>query len=77
MWILKGMLLGTLVFGVGLIIYSAFVASRVSSQGPVSWDVRSVLTMWLHSPSFWMAFVGTIVIGCALVRTWPAKSQLP
>ena len=83
MWIVKGVLLGILLFIVGGISYAGIrvgialheLAQRVRAgtithgQGGTQVDVRIWLWQLGHSPVFWATFLAAIAIGLWIMRT--------
>jgi len=62
MWILKGSLLGTGLFLVGTFFFLIVVLRPFRSNTAI------------HNPLFWAAFAASLVIGCAIVGSWPVKA---
>jgi hypothetical protein len=86
MWILKGVLLGAGMFAACFMLYLvAFVWKMFSHDSNRSADQSSgfdaftlVRHAFLHSPLFYAAFIGTLLIGCAMVAFWPSgRIQVP
>jgi hypothetical protein len=72
MWILKGSLLGFGMFIVGVIVYLVLwlrADAQLSEAKAIGLSVISYLT--IYNPFFWASLVASIVIGCAMVRSWP------
>lgn len=73
MWLLKGIILGVVLFVIGFFLYAFAVARRIhlrldsALSGP--WDLLRTLTV--PNPYFFLAFAGALMIGCATVRCWP------
>jgi hypothetical protein len=65
MWIVKGILLGTLVFVVGSIIY--YVGAMPTGTTALQWNILN--------PLFWLAFVATLILGCVVVKQWPRRAN--
>ncbi len=70
MWLIKGIVLGVVLFVIGFFAYALAVARRIhlsTEYGP-----RDLLkTLTARNPYFWLAFTGALMIGCAMVRCWP------
>ncbi len=68
MWILKGSLLGILIFSVIFAIrfYRLFYHTI--------FDPR-VISEITHSVPFWLGLVGCVLVGCAIVGYWPIKTR--
>jgi hypothetical protein len=77
MWIIKGVLLGLLLFIVGGISYvgirTAIALHRLAQQlkagtavhsGGAQWDIRALF----YSPIFWTVFLAAIALGLLIVR---------
>ena len=73
MWFIKGMVLGATLFVIGFFAYALALARRMHLR----WDSavygpREMLTtLTFRNPYFWLAFAGALMIGCAMVRSWP------
>jgi len=72
MLILKGSLFGLAIFVVGTIAYVVLTLQRESNAGATSLNLIRYLT--IYNPYFWAAFVACLVIGCAMVAAWPART---
>jgi hypothetical protein len=72
MWMLKGFLIGVVMFVVGAIVYMV-LALRADAQHSearaVGLGVISYMT--IYNPYFWASLVAALVIGCAVVQSWP------
>ena len=68
MWILKGSLLGILIFSVIFAIrfYRLFYHTLI--------DPKIVSQVTIHSELFWLGLVGCVLVGCTIVGYWPAKA---
>jgi hypothetical protein len=79
MWILKGAFVGVTVFAVGVTVFllAFFRRSgpifRGSSGGVASLDINTILHLTTHNVWFWAAFAASIVIGWAVVVSWPGR----
>ncbi len=82
MWILKGLVLGAGIFVLGFAVYLVAFVWRESSNAPkplagqaaVGIDVFTLVRhVFLTSPLFYAALLGTIVIGWSIVAFWPSK----
>lgn len=76
MWIRRGILVGTVIFVTGFVLYlAAFVLHNASHYPKVGdrreemgFDVFSLIRHFcLQTPRFDAAFVGALLIGCSLV----------
>lgn len=65
MWILKGSLLGILMF----LVLFAFRYGRYFYRTLMGPGVISLLT--IHNVFFWLGLVGCVLLGCAIVGSWP------
>jgi hypothetical protein len=74
MWIVKGALLGTGLFLVGTAFFLVAVASPLRANKATGLSVIAGLT--IHNPLFWAAFVASLVIGCAIVGSWPVAAKM-
>ena len=68
MWI-KGIFLGLGMFVVGCVVYIMAVMGSGGRNTATGLSVLSYLT--IHNPYFWAALVSSLVIGCAIVVSWP------
>ena len=68
MWIVKGSLLGILIFSVLFAIRfrRLFIHTIL--------DPRVVREITVHNVFFWLGLVGCVLVGCAVVGYWPAKT---
>jgi hypothetical protein len=68
MWILKGSLLGILIFSVLFAIrfHRIFYHTLI--------DPRVIWLITVHSVFFWLGLTGCVLVGCAIVGYWPAKA---
>lgn len=74
MWLLKGGFLGLWLFGFGTLAFLWFSFFRhLSRNSAVSTQLISGATT--QNPWWWAALIACIVLGCALVRSWPGKSS--
>jgi hypothetical protein len=72
MWIVKGILLGALLFVVGSIIY---VVAMIE-MGTASATGTTALQSWtVQNPLYWLAFVVALILGCAVVKHWPRRAN--
>ena len=76
MWILKGILLGFAMFisgTVGFLLLTVF--------GPISTSkatgISAITGITTHNPLFWVALLACLMLGCALVGSWPASVRVP
>ena len=81
-WLLEGLLLGTAIFVIGFALYLvahiwrmvAFSPTPSAGQGQIGWDVVTLIRRtFLHSPGFYAAFIGCLLIGCAIVGFWLSR----
>jgi cytochrome c biogenesis factor len=86
MWILKGVLLGAGMFAAGFMLYLAAFSGKMAWHDPnpstdqtAGFDASTLVQhVFLHSPLFYAAFVGALLIGCAMVAFWPSgRIQVP
>ena len=75
MWILKGMFLGAWLFWFGTIAFLWSAIYRHMSPHTAV-DVRLIAGLTTQNPWWWASLVASVVIGCALVRSWPSKSSV-
>jgi hypothetical protein len=79
MWILKGVLLGAGMFAAGFLLYLMAFVWKMSWHDPnpdtdqtSGFDALTLVQhVFLHSPLFYAAFLGALLIGCATVAFWP------
>jgi len=71
--VVKGAILGVLLFGCGFVIFALAFARRLGIRWDSGIDVSLIRTMTLQNPYFWLALAGSLMIGCALVASWPAR----
>ena len=70
MFILKGILLGGLMFFVFSLVY-LWANGMIGTTGAVTVEVtRAILT---RNPLYWTAVVLMLVLGCVIVAMWPVK----
>ncbi len=74
MWILKGSLLGTGLFLVGTVFFLIAAAGPFRANRAIGLSVITGVT--IHNPLFWVAFVASLVIGCAIVGSWPVAVKM-
>ncbi len=69
MWmiILKGSLLGILIFSIIFLLRF----SRIFWHTII--DPNIILLITVRSAFFWLGLVGCVLVGCAIVGYWPAK----
>ena len=64
MWILKGVLIGVLLF---FVIFAARY-HRVFYHNLIDPKIVSLITV--HSAIFWLGLVGSMLVGCTVARYW-------
>ncbi len=69
MWILKGTLLGTGLFLLGAVLF--LIAATGPFRANRAIGLSAITGLTIHNPLFWVAFFASLVIGCAIVRSWP------
>jgi len=70
MWLLKGIVLGVVLFVIGFFVYAFAVARRIHLSAEYGFgDLLTTLTV--RNPYIWLAFTGSLMIGYAMVRCWP------
>lgn len=74
MWILKGSLLGTGLFLVGTVFFLIVAAMLFRANRAIGLSVITGLT--IHNSLFWAAYVASLVIGCAIVGSWPVAAKI-
>jgi hypothetical protein len=72
MWILKGTLLGTGLFLVGTIVFLIATVGPFRANRAIG--LSAITGVTIHNPLFWTAFLASLMIGCAIVRSWPVKA---
>jgi hypothetical protein len=78
MWILKGVFLGTWLFEFGTIAFLYLAVYRNLPRNTVV-GVTALMGYTSQNPLWWAAFPACVVLGCALVGSWPVgpgKSSL-
>jgi len=63
-----GSLLGTGLFIVGTFIFLITVISPFKAGTAIGLSVITGVT--IHNPLFWLAFIASLVIGCAIAFSW-------
>ncbi len=74
MWILKGSLLGMGLFLVGTILFLIAVIGPFRANRAIGLSAITGIT--IHNPLFWVAFLASLAIGCAIVRSWPLAAKV-
>ncbi len=74
MWILKGSLLGAGLFLVGTVLFLIAVTGPFRANRAIG--LSAITGVTIHNPLFWVAFVACLVIGCAIVRSWPVPAKV-
>jgi hypothetical protein len=74
MWILKGSLLGVGLFLVGAILFLIATTGPFRANRAIGLSVITGLT--IHNPLFWVAFFASLMIGCAIVGSWPTAAKV-
>ncbi len=72
MWILKGSLLGAGLFLIGTVFFLIAATGPHKANRAIGLSVITGLT--IHNPLFWAALAASLVIGCAIVGSWPVKA---
>jgi hypothetical protein len=73
MWALKGTFIGTSIFAVGAAVFMLLSMRSISRGKQMAIEVRLISLATIYNPWFWAAFVASLVIGCAIARSWPGK----
>jgi uncharacterized membrane protein len=73
MLVLKGILLGLVLFGAGSIVY-VINEMRPFEQNKAT-GLSAIAAWTVFNPLYWAAFVGTLILGCVLVRLGQGKSN--
>ena len=73
MLVLKGILLGLVLFGAGSIVY-VINQMRPFEQNKAT-GLSAIAAWTVFNPLYWAAFVGTLILGCVLVRLGQGKSN--
>jgi hypothetical protein len=79
MWILKGVFLGAWLFEFGTIAFLYLSVYRNLSPKTAAVGVTVLTGFTLQNPLWWAALAACVVLGCALVGSWPVgpgKSSL-
>jgi hypothetical protein len=72
MWIIKGAFLGAWLFGFGTIAFLYLAVYRnLPPNTAVAADIITRFTS--ENPLWWAALAACIVLGCAMVGSWPGK----
>jgi hypothetical protein len=74
MWILKGTLLGTGLFLVGTVLFLIGTLGPFKANRAIG--LSAITGVTIHNPLFWITFVASLVIGCAIVRSWPVAAKV-
>jgi hypothetical protein len=69
MWILKGSLLGTGLFLVGTVLFLIATTGPFGANRAIG--LSAITGIATHNPLFWAALLASLVIGCAIVGSWP------
>ena len=78
MWILKGTFVGVTIFAVGVTVFLLAFFRRSGplfggSGGVGSLDINTISHLTTHNIWFWAAFAASVVIGWAIVASWPGR----
>jgi hypothetical protein len=80
MWIVKGILLGALLFVVGSVIYVIAMiemgTARATGTTALRYSNFLLLSWSIHNPLYWLAFVATLILGCVVVKRLARKGAL-
>jgi len=71
MWTGKGILLGVGLFAIGTIIYVYLMVRGSSAQAT---GVTAIMTWTVMNLFYWLSFVATLILGCAIIRFWPKSN---
>jgi hypothetical protein len=75
MWIAKGMFLGLWMFGFGTIIFMHLAVYRGLRPGTAV-AINVITSYTTQNPWWWASLVACVVLGYALVRSWPGNSSV-
>ena len=70
MWILKGSMLGLVIFAVGL---TAFLSVTLFAGPSHATGLSALRAYTWGNPFFWTALLGCLLVGISLVASWPVK----
>jgi len=74
-WILKGSVLGLLMFSAGTIAFLLLTVSRPLGTAKAT-GLSALTGMTTANPFWWTALVCCVVLGCCLVASWPVRVPL-
>jgi hypothetical protein len=72
MWLLKGILLGLVLFFVGSLIYVGYNLGPFEKQKATG--ISAITAITVHNLWFWIAFVVALAVACAIVWLWTHQS---
>ncbi|PYU15583.1 MAG: hypothetical protein DMG37_04635 [Acidobacteria bacterium] len=75
MWILKSIFLGVWLFGFGTIAFLWLAVYRHMAPHTAV-DLRLIAGLTTQNPWWWASLVAGVILGCALVRSWPGKASV-
>jgi hypothetical protein len=71
MWTGKGILLGIGLFAIATVVYVyLMICGNPAAQAT---GVTAIMSWTVMNIFYWIAFVAALVVGCAIVRFWPAR----
>jgi len=74
MWILEVNLVGTGLCLVGTVLF--LVGTLGPFKGNRAIGLSAITGVTIHNPLSWITFVASLVIGCAIVRSWPVAAKV-
>ena len=70
MWTGKGILLGIGLFAVGTVVYVYLMIRGSSAQAT---GITAIAGWTVMNPLYWLSFVASLILGCAIARFWPTS----
>jgi len=70
MWTGKGILLGIGLFAVGSVVYLYLMIRGSSAQAT---GITAIAGWTVMNPLYWLSFVASLILGCAIARFWPTS----